>query len=90
MVDPIGAKPVQAVGVRGITQLVAAPRLTGGRSSVAEPTVLRDLSSAPPVDVERVARIRKAVEEGRFPFSPATIADNLLALRFEWTANDQA
>ena len=33
----------------------------------------------PPVDVERVAQIRKAVEEGTYPIVPARVADAMIA-----------
>ncbi len=33
----------------------------------------------PPVDVERVAQIRKAVEEGTYPIVPAKVADAMIA-----------
>jgi negative regulator of flagellin synthesis FlgM len=42
------------------------------------------------VDVERVRRIKAAVESGQFPISPAKIADQLIALRYEWMHNEQA
>ena len=34
---------------------------------------------APPVDVERVAQIRRAVETGRYPLMPAHVADAMIA-----------
>ena len=37
-----------------------------------------------------MARIRRAVAEGRFPISPATIADRLLAFKMNWNGNDPA
>ncbi|KQM96778.1 hypothetical protein ASG37_08380 [Sphingomonas sp. Leaf407] len=46
------------------------------------------LAQSPPVDVDRVAMIRRAIEEGRFPISPATIADNLIALKFDWISRE--
>ncbi len=33
----------------------------------------------PPVDVERVAQIRKAVEEGTYPIVPTRVADAMIA-----------
>jgi len=49
-----------------------------------------EMASAPVVDAERVARIRKAIEDGNFPLVPSTIADRLLALKLQWNPNDQA
>ena len=36
----------------------------------------------PPVDVERVAQIRKAVEEGTYPIVPTRVADAMIAAGF--------
>ena len=38
-------------------------------------------AAAPPVDRERVAEIRKALEEGRYPLVPTRIADAMIAAR---------
>lgn len=45
------------------------------RSGVQTPTA----GDAPPVDADRVAEIRKAVEQGRYPVVPAKIADAMIA-----------
>jgi negative regulator of flagellin synthesis FlgM len=37
---------------------------------------------APPVDIERVAEIRKAVESGTYPVIPTRIADAMIAAGF--------
>lgn len=52
--------------------------------------VARQLSSSPPVDMERVAAIKRAIADGSFPILPSTIADRLLALRLEWAPNGKA
>ena len=36
-------------------------------------------AGTPPVDAERVAEIRKAVEQGRYPILPAKVADAMIA-----------
>lgn len=96
MVDPIGIKP-QAVNDRrtapvAVAAPAAAPRtVTAQEGAVAETTsaaLSRSLASEAPVDSERVARIRKAVQEGRFPLVPSTVADRLLALKLEWNPNN--
>jgi negative regulator of flagellin synthesis FlgM len=60
----------------------------------ADPSSLRALSqplaSQPPVDSERVAKIRKAIQDGNFPLVPSTIADRLLALKLQWKPHEQA
>ena len=98
MVDQVGGKPF-TVGDRGVGRVERAaparPVSAPVRAEAAAPAsglrlAATELAAAPPVDAERVARIRKAVAEGKFPLSPATIADSLIALKFEWTRNDQA
>jgi len=40
---------------------------------------LASAGTSPPVDSERVAQIRKAIEEDRYPVVPARIADAMIA-----------
>jgi negative regulator of flagellin synthesis FlgM len=97
MVESIGTK------TGAVTDRRTVP--VGGADKVAEVRTVSDdtpqvqsaatelagtMASAAPVDSERVARIRKAVQDGRFPLYPATVADRLLALKFEWNPNDPA
>ncbi len=93
MVEPIGSKP-SIVAADRVVAPVAAPRAAPAIAARAEEnagaSALRTLSSAPPVDAERVARIRKAIADGRFPLYPTTVADRLLALKLEWSPNDAA
>jgi negative regulator of flagellin synthesis FlgM len=69
----------------------SAPPLAA-RSPIASQAadVARQLSSSPPVDMERVAAIKRAIADGSFPILPSTIADRLLALRLEWAPNGEA
>lgn len=94
MVDGIGWKairPVERVGS-------AAPVAAAARSAASTPAldevattgIVQQLAAAPPVDLERVARIKKAIADGNFPIVSSTIADRLLALKLEWNPNDQA
>ena len=46
------------------------------------------LAAKPPVDADRVAQIKKAIANGTFPILPATIADRLLALRYDWMSGE--
>ena len=50
----------------------------------------KTLAATPPVDVNRVAEIRRAIADGTFPILPATIADRMLALKLDWTTHDKA
>ena len=34
--------------------------------------------------------LRKAIADGRFPLSPATIADRLIALKLDWNSHEPA
>ena len=95
MIDPLGIKPGAVPDRRPATlEPVARPAPTPPVSREAssvptEPgiaTVARAMASAPPVDLERVAQIKRALEEGRFPIVPARIADRLIAASMIWTA----
>lgn len=98
MVDSIGWK---AGGVSRITAPVpiapvAKPAAGASSEPMAAPVatestrLAKSLAAAPPVDTDRVAQIRKAIGDGKFPLSPSTIADRLIALKLEWKSNDQA
>lgn len=91
MVDPISGRTTG--GAAPVARVVATPapvavradaRTTGDTSALGG--IARALAASPPVDTDRVARIKRAIEEGTFPVSPTTIADSLLALRLDWTA----
>lgn len=97
--DAIGPKSV-SLGDRQVAPVPrasAAPAIdavTRGEDDTAieaQPTVLaRQMAAAPPVDLERVARIRKAISDGSFPIYPAKIADRLIALMHDWNPHDAA
>ncbi|WP_448662871.1 flagellar biosynthesis anti-sigma factor FlgM [Sphingomonas sp. CJ20] len=97
MVDPIGNKANAVSTLRvaavGGSAPVEAAKSVAPEGAAVESTAARlsgDMASAPPVDSERVARIRKAIQDGRFPILPSTVADRLLALKMEWNPNDKA
>jgi len=101
MVEQVGSRTLaateraelRAVAATRAPQPAAQPAEQKDAAPVRAPvSTARALAASAPVDMERVARIRRAVEEGRFPTSPATIADRLIALKFEWSksGNDQA
>lgn len=98
MVDSVGGKPF-TVGERGVARIDRAPAprpidLARPTVAPASPTgsraIARELASAPPVDADRVSRIRQAIADGTFPIAPATIADRLLAFKLNWNGNEQA
>ena len=45
-------------------------------------------AARPPVDTDRVSRIRKAIHDNKFPLSPSTIADRLLAFKLDWKSRE--
>ena len=73
-------------------QRVASP--AAAASVVKQPgttqasTVAAQLSVSAPIDTDRVNKIKQAVADGNFPLSPATIADRLIAARYEWMAHE--
>jgi negative regulator of flagellin synthesis FlgM len=75
------ARPIGAVDVRIARQAGAR---TDRSDRAEEPTSAVSLSDAvdagqPPVDIDRVEVIRKAVETGQYPVVPAKIADAMIA-----------
>lgn len=100
MVDSIGPRPIatndpQRIAAVGAatrareTQTGTDPRPADTQAASLSETI-RTMASKPPIDADRVARIRRAVEDGSFPISPATIADRMLALKLNWKPNDPA
>ncbi len=92
MVEPIGPRPLAkdrkiAPASRVATSVAAAP-VAKQAKSVEATTLAAQLSSSAPVDMDRVKMIKQAIADGNFPLSPATIADQLIAARFEWLSND--
>lgn len=99
MVDSIGAKPGIAVDrrvapVAATTEAKAvvsvAKDTSGDTADVSLTSLASELAQAPPVDSDRVAMIRRAVADGTFPINPARIADQMIAMKYEWTKNDAA
>lgn len=93
MIDPIGVKPgtVQGPSVKSYESTPAVVPIESARpaakADAAEAGMLqtaRQAASQPPVDADRVHDIRKALAQGRFPISPAKIADRLIAVHYRW------
>lgn len=92
MIDPIGVKPGTLQGTRIEPQDAAKvaplqPVQAPAPAVVAE-TGAREAAKAmaakPPVDVERVQQIKRALQEGRYPLVPAKIADRMIAAQLSW------
>ncbi len=95
MVEAVGSKPgaVSDRRIAPVARVAASPAATASAlPSDAAPvaTTARSLAAKPPVDSERVRRIKAAIADGSFPISPARIADRLIALRSEWMSDDAA
>lgn len=63
----------------------SASRPTLGNESLGVSTILGRSEQTAPVDTDRVAEIRKAIQENRYPLVPAEIADALIAAKLFWT-----
>jgi negative regulator of flagellin synthesis FlgM len=59
-------------------------------ASVAPKTLAKSMAAAAPVDGNRVQMIKNAIANGTFPLSPSTIADQMIALKYQWMSNDKA
>lgn len=100
MVDSIGPKapaprdrrvtPVSGVAAAIPVASVADRPQVEAQAASPLATIATEMATTPPVDTAHVARIKKAIADGTFPISPATIADRFLALRMDWTAHDKA
>lgn len=98
MIDPIGNKPSIVPERRVVLQdastpvtRIAAPA-KAAPDSVAETSArvaAQSMASSAPVDRERVQQIKQAIAEGRFPITPAKIADRLIAAQLSWAALDE-
>lgn len=92
MIDPIGVTPGTVQGGRidsdSATKVVRLDPVRGPEPADVAETSAREtakaLAARPPVDLERVQQIKRALQEGRYPLVPARIADRLIAAQFKW------
>jgi len=86
MIDGIGKLGQGRLGgvrgsVEGSAPAAAANDVVArGRSGAIESSVFGLVSSGPPVDSAKVAAIRAAIAEGRYPVDPEKIAERMLEL----------
>ena len=94
MVDPVGFKPASLANRLAPVAPAAPVRAAEAATQVAQTSAASALTqtaaASAPVDAERVARIKKAIADGKFPLVPSTVADRLLALKLQWNPNDAA
>jgi negative regulator of flagellin synthesis FlgM len=100
MVDSVSTSTIKAGDIRAggvLRAAAAAPAAAAASIPPAPPrteapaapeTLVKSMASSAPVDVERVQMIKSAIANGTFPLSPATIADQLIALKYDWMSND--
>lgn len=74
---PRAVRAVEPHTARGTSAGDTAPADRGAPASVVRSDVLDP--GPPPVDADRVAVIRKAVEQGTYPVIPARVADAMIA-----------
>ena len=93
MVESIRPRPalseakVQRVSLaKSVSAAPSSPQQTGDTTALSG--VAKSLAAFPPVDVDRVARVKRAIERGDFPILPATIADRMIALKYDWMSSD--
>ena len=74
---------IDAVSLNGrAVRLASGSTDQPAKAETADPTVvLGDTlnAGAPPVDADRVAQIRKALQDGTYPILPMTVADAIIA-----------
>lgn len=92
MVDSIGLRPIgndrKVMEVQRVASPAAAASVVKQPGTTQASTVAAQLSVSAPIDTDRVNKIKQAVADGNFPLSPATIADRLIAARYEWMAHE--
>lgn len=81
---------------RGLSESDRAQLATGGKAPTGaagapsgKPGVALEISlaldpSRPPVDADRVAQIRKALQDGTYPLVPTRVADAIIAARISF------
>ena len=85
-IGPAGLPAARAVGAVDARSVRSAAGAKDGQASPAastdtvavERSAARDPGAAP-VDAERVAQIRKAIESGNYPVIPMRVADAMIA-----------
>lgn len=79
----ITPRTVRAAGASTCDKVAspAAAEAVKAEDGIGVAVVLSSTDAGPPFDADRVAEIRKAIEEDRYPMVPAKIADALIAAK---------
>lgn len=85
MIDGVGNKGVGRLdlqrGQAARTQPAAKCDDAVGQSQASSAgNLLADLAAGPPVNAEKIAALRAAIAEGRYPVDPEKIAERMIAL----------
>jgi negative regulator of flagellin synthesis FlgM len=99
MVDTTGVKG--AANDRAVARVLEVRAATPAPAPLSPPQpgapdiarlsgIAAELAAKPPVDADRVQQIKRAIANGTFPILPATVADRLLAVRYEWLDREPA
>ena len=82
-----GSKPGRIAGAPVAAERAAASAKTGdstasANSGVSVSTVAEMVAKGPPIDAAKVAAIKSAIAQGRYPVDPIRIAEGMIALGF--------
>jgi negative regulator of flagellin synthesis FlgM len=88
----LNAGEMAVTRVTGVTRPAAVATASQAATTPARPegdlrdvsNLARTLAAQPPVNQDRIAEIKKAIADGNFPILPATIADQMIALKLNW------
>jgi negative regulator of flagellin synthesis FlgM len=83
-IGPTGSGRVDAPRSDTVQRGAPAAKLVAVKSDAAEGATLNPAAelaaSGPPIDAEKVAAIRAAIAEGRYPIDPKAIAQKMIEL----------
>ena len=83
-IGPTGAGRIDSVRPDAVQRGTSAAKIAPVANDAAESASLNPAaelaSSGPPVDAQKVAAIRAAIAEGRYPIDPQAIAEKMIEL----------
>lgn len=85
MIDGVGNKGVGRLDLQrgqvGRSQAASKSDDALGQDTIAAPgNLLADLAAGPPINAEKIAALKAAIAEGRYPVDPEKIAERMIAL----------
>lgn len=83
-IGPTGSGRIDATRSDAVQRGAPAAKVAPVKSDAAEQAALNPAaelaSSGPPIDAEKIAAIRAAIAEGRYPIDPRAIAEKMIDL----------